>query len=170
MSHLLVFVMEVLVSTTSPALDETARVHCGADDVRSALCRIRDAHTEVSLADIVIDDEQILRDERRSTFRAQLQLPVVLTPVDWFVDEADKVVVCGGEQIGVTRDVSPTGIGLTHDHPLGSDAVVVQFDLPDEGPLQLVLDLRWSVRKSRYSFLSGGRVVGRVDAWNGSAS
>lgn len=151
------------MAASSPALDETVRINCDADYVRTALCQIRDAYAEVSLAEIVIDDEQIVRDERRSQFRAQLQIPVVLTPVDWILDDEDAVFVCGEEQIGVTRDVSPTGIGLTHDHPLGSDAAIVQFDLPDEGPLQLVLDLRWSVRKSRYSFMSGGRVVGMAD-------
>lgn len=152
------------MSLTSPAVDQTLKMTTEVDLVRLALCRICEAHHEVSLAELVSQDDEDAPppDERRSVVRAHLQLPVVLTPVDWCLDDELSVTICGPEQVGVTRDVSPTGIGLTHDQPLGSDAAIVQFDLPDEGPLNLVLDLRWSVPRSRYSYMSGGRVVGLV--------
>jgi hypothetical protein len=153
------------MSVTSPAVDQILKVTTNVDLVRHSLCRICEAHQEVSLADLMDDDDgvPIAPAERRTTVRAQLQLPVVVIPVDWCIDDDEAVVVCGQEQVGVTRDVSPTGIGLTHDQTLGSDAAVVQFDLPNEGPLNLVLDLRWSVPRSRYSFMSGGRVVGLIE-------
>jgi len=153
------------MSLTSPAVDQLLKVKTDVDLVRLSLSRICEAHQEVSLCDLVEDemDENPPPHDRRVMVRAQLQLPVVLIPVDWCIDDPEAVVVCGQEQVGVTRDVSPTGIGLTHDQLLGSDAAIVQFDLPDEGPLNLVLDLRWSVPRSRYSHMSGGRVVGVVD-------
>lgn len=155
------------MSLTSPAVDQTLKVNADVDLVRLSLCRICDAHHEVSLAELVShdhdDEDAPTQDDRRSVVRAQLQLPVVVIPVDWCLDDETALTVCGPEQVGITRDVSPTGIGLTHDQPLGSDAAIVQFDLPDEGPLNLVLDLRWSVPKSRYSYMSGGRVVGLVE-------
>jgi hypothetical protein len=156
--------MEASMSLTSPPVVQTLKMNADVDLVRNCLCRICEAHHEVSLAELVShDNEDESPDERRSVVRAHLQLPVVLIPVDWCLDDDQAVSVCGPEQVGVTRDVSPTGIGLTHDHPLGSDAAIVQFDLPDEGPLNLVLDLRWSVPRSRYSYMSGGRVVGLVE-------
>lgn len=149
---------------TSTALDQTLQVRCDADLVRSALLRIRDAHAEVSLADLVIDDETLINQERRRSYRTQLQVPVLVTPVDWSTDVEDAVVVRGEEQIGVTRDLSPTGMGLTHDQLLGSEAAIVQFDIPGEGPLHLVVDLRWVVRKSQFSYLSGGRAAGLIES------
>lgn len=152
------------MSLTSPAVDQTLKMTTDVDLVRLSLCRICEAHHEVSLAELVShENDDTPPDERRSVVRADLQLPVVLTPVDWCLDDDQAVTICGSEQVGVTRDVSPTGIGLTHDHPLGSDAAIVQFDLPDEGPLNLVLDLRWSVPRSRYSYMSGGRVIGLIE-------
>jgi hypothetical protein len=157
--------MEASMSLTSPAVDQTLKMTADADLVRQSLCRICEAHHEISLAELVShDDEDAPQpDDRRGMVRAHLQLPVVLTPVDWCLDDDQAVTICGPEQVGVTRDVSPTGIGLTHDHPLSCDAAIVQFDLPHEGPLNLVVDLRWSVPRSRYSYMSGGRVIGLLE-------
>ena len=150
------------MSTTVPAIDQELTVNDDLDRVRDTLNRVRDAHAEVSLADCVDEDEEVNRPERRSARRAELHVPVSLIPVDWSIDSDDRVVVCGPEQLAVTRDVSPTGLGITHDELLGSELALVQIDVPGEGPSLLVLDVRWSVRKSRYSYMSGGRIVGQV--------
>lgn len=151
--------MPMTPSTTVPDLP----VNCDLALVRERLRRICDVHEEVSLADFLEDEEPVVTRERRRSSRARLQLPVTLVPVDWSCDRDDAVVICGTEQIGVTRDISPAGIGVTHDQLLGGEAAIVQFDLPGEGPVNLVLDLRWSVRQARYCFMSGGCIVGLLD-------
>ena len=145
-----------------PALDQELLVTEDLELVRQTLNRVRDAHAEVSLSDVDEEDDEPERQERRSARRAALHVPVSLIPADWSHDSDERVVVCGPEQLAVTRDVSPTGLGITHDELIGSDLALVQIDVPGEGPSLLVLDVRWSVRKSRYSYMSGGRVVGLV--------
>jgi hypothetical protein len=147
---------------TVPTIDQELAVVEDLELVRDTLTRVRDAHTEVSLGDFVEQEEETDRPERRSARRAELHVPVLLIPVEWSPDSDDHVVVCGPEQLAVTRDVSPTGLGITHDELIGSDLALVQIDVPGEGQSLLVLDVRWSVRKSRYSHMSGGRIIGQV--------
>lgn len=150
------------MSMISPVLDEELLVTDDAALVRETLARVCEAHVEVSLSDLVEDDDELNRPERRNARRAELHVPVMLIPVDWSPEDDGRVVVCGPEQLAVTRDVAPIGIGVTHDELLGSDAALVQIDVPGEGSSLLVLDVRWSVRNSRYSYMSGGRIVGLV--------
>jgi hypothetical protein len=132
--------------------------------IRKTLRLLREAYAEVSLGDFISHDETFIRRERRACRRTKLQVPVMMTPADWSTEEDDALIVCGPEQIGVTGDISPTGMGLLHDQVLSSDVVIVQLDLPDIGPQYLALDLRWTVRQTKYSYLSGGRIVGFVDS------
>ena len=148
---------------STPALDRPLQVVSDLAQIHDVLRQIREAYAEVSLGDLVSDDETQLRQERWRCRRSELQIPVVVTPVE-FASDDEGVIVCGPEQIGVTRDVGASGMGLTHDHLLAGDAALVQIDLPHVGPQYLVLDLRWSVRETRYSYVSGGRIVGLVDS------
>lgn len=150
------------MSPTSTQTDEVLKFNSDTAAIREAMSRLRDAHAEISLADFAEASEPPVQNERRRCRRTQLQIPVVLTPADWGDDDEQSILVSGEPQVGVTRDISLSGIGLTHDHLLASDAAIVQLDVPGEGALNLVLDLRWSVRKSRFSFMSGGRIVGMV--------
>ena len=153
------------MSMIPPAAEQELLINSDTSAMRAALGRIRDAHSEVSLSDLDDeDDEPVVHHERRRSSRAKMQLPVIITPADWSPDSDDAVVVSGDEQIGVTRDISTGGIGVTHDHLINSEAAIVTFDLPGEGPISFVLDLRWSVRQARFSFMSGGSVVGILDS------
>lgn len=151
------------MSTSAPAVERLLHVTSDPARVRKTLRQLREAYFEVSLGDFVCDDDTFLRSERRASRRSKLQVPVVMIPADWSSDD-ETIVACGPEQIGVTGDISPTGIGLTHDQVLTSDVVIVQLDLPEERPQHLVLDLRWTVRQTKYSYLSGGRIVGFVES------
>jgi hypothetical protein len=75
--------------------------------------------------------------ERRSELRCLLVMPVVVQAVDEHfrsVDDAQAMVIC---------DVSPTGLGMVHEHPFHHARVIVHLSFPEEGKL-LAAEVRWS--------------------------
>jgi hypothetical protein len=75
--------------------------------------------------------------EKRSELRCLLVMPVVVQAVDEHIQpvgEAQAMVIC---------DVSPTGLGLVHEHPFHHSRVVVHLSYPEDGKL-LAVEVRWS--------------------------
>lgn len=141
----------------APTTDNRFVVNFSHEAVLEAIGRIRAVNDEMDPEHVEPPDEY-RRVDRRKSRRVQLQMPVILTPVEE-IDETT-VEVCGTDQLAVTRDISAQGLGILHDTPLMEDFAIVQFDIPGETPSSLLYEIRWSVRKTRYSFMSGGRLTG----------
>jgi len=62
--------------------------------------------------------------------------------------------------LAVTKDVSLRGVGFTHDEPFLADYAIVTFDLSGEGPVSLLLEIRWSNLRRDYAYMSGGTFLG----------
>jgi hypothetical protein len=58
-----------------------------------------------------------------------------------------------------TRDISPRGVGLLHDQPLGSRRVLLTFQLLGEQTVSLMVDLKWERYMGDFWFASGGSLV-----------
>lgn len=108
--------------------------------------------------------------DRRRGRRIHLRMPITLIPVSEDSTRADVFNVCGAEQIAMTRDLSSQGLGILHDVPLLADFAIVQFDIPGDSPIQLLYEIRWSVRKTQFSYMSGGRLTGVASAAASHAS
>ncbi len=126
-----------------------------------AIALVRSTHDEIDPREIELDDTAISRDRRQGR-RVQLKIPVAFTSVDTVGDRDDLVEVCGPEQIAVTRDISSQGLGIVHDMALLSDLALIQFDMPGDAPVTMLYEVRWTTRKTRYSFVTGGRLIGVV--------
>ncbi len=101
-------------------------------------------------------------DERRQYHREHIQIPLLLHPAEWKDDQ-----VCtfeAGPIVGVSRDLSEQGLGMAYDTALPTDLVIVEFDLFAEGPLRLLLEVRWSRKRSPHDYLAGGEFCGLVTA------
>jgi len=97
--------------------------------------------------------------ERRASSRDSVQMLVYLVPVTF--DGQYAIPVDHGETsiIAVTRDVSLRGIGFTHDEPLHGDHAIVTFDLLDDRPVSLLLNVRWCNLRRGSAYFSGGRFL-----------
>lgn len=131
------------------------------DAITQAIKAVRATHEEVDPRKIDAGDEAPRSDRRRAR-RVQLQIPVTFTSVEEVGEREDFVEICGPEQIAITRDLSLQGLGIVHDMRLLTDLAVIQFDIPGESPISMLFEARWTTRKTRYSFVSGGRLVGVV--------
>ncbi len=149
------------MNSTSSTLDRSLQVDLSQEAVLQAIKLVRSTHDEVDSREIEMDDTAIGRDRRHGR-RVQLQMPVILTPVDLVEDHDDQVELCGPEQIAVTRDISTQGLGIVHDMTLLTELALIQFDMPGETPVHLLYEVRWTSRKTRYSFVTGGRLIGVV--------
>lgn len=153
------------MNLTVPATGERLLVNFSNDAVLDVIGRIRAANEEIDPFQIESEDEGRPYDRRKSR-RIQLRMPVVLIPVEEDRERDDVMRVFGSEQIAMTRDLSSQGLGILHDEPLLTDFAVIQFDIPGESPSDLLYEIRWSVRKTPYSYMSGGRLTGIVESFD----
>jgi hypothetical protein len=61
---------------------------------------------------------------------------------------------------GVTRDISPRGLGFCCDMPLDQPLWLTEFDCPKGTRVLLVIEIRWRQKKSSHCFLAGARFLG----------
>ncbi len=100
--------------------------------------------------------------ERRASWRIPVETAVYLTPV---VVEGNHLEMSRRDSsiIAYTKDISVAGVGFTHDEPLQTQHAVVTFDLFDEQPLSLLMEITWSRYDSEYpylsSYVSGGKFL-----------
>jgi len=100
------------------------------------------------------------RIERRSRFRSAVQIPIYIVPVT-FDGRSAAGVPGAGEIQAFTRDVSLRGVGFTHDEMLDAEFAVATFDLVDDEPVSLLLELRWSnLRQGGSPYMSGSTFCG----------
>jgi hypothetical protein len=100
--------------------------------------------------------------ERRTSNRASVELPIYVTPVDFDGHHTQNVeqAEC---MLAVTKDVNLKGIGFTHDEPFEGHYAIVTFDLLENNSVALLLEVRWSNRKSGVSQMRGGIFLGVVE-------
>ena len=146
-------------STSSPT--QIFQIDLSKDAIVCAIQSIRGTHDEIDPRSVEIEDSKTHAD-RRCNRRVQLQIPVTFTSVEEVDGRDDLAEICGPEQIAVTRDISTQGLGIVHDMSLLTDLALIQFDIPGESPITMLFEVRWTARKTRYSYVSGGRLSGVV--------
>jgi hypothetical protein len=62
--------------------------------------------------------------------------------------------------VGYTSDVSTSGMAFTHDEPLLTKHAIVTFDLLDDDPVALVIEIKWSDCRADRWYRSGGEFIG----------
>jgi hypothetical protein len=97
--------------------------------------------------------------DRRCEVRHPLQVPVYLRPaqVRGLSVSCDESVE---PLLGVTQNISLSGLGLVHDHPLPGPWFLAEFDVFDDEPLILLVQVRWTQELDPYAFRTGGRIAG----------
>lgn len=90
------------------------------------------------------------------------QMPVRVIPVTLDKRQADRVERVDDELFALATYISRRELDFLHDEPFIGDFAVVTADLPDGGPVSLLLEIRWSTRRP-HTHLSGGRFVGIAD-------
>ena len=93
--------------------------------------------------------------ERRAEARHFLAEPVVVQPVD------SELNPLGSPQAGVTRDISPSGIGLIVEERIEYDLAAISLNVDGEGVLLLV-EFRWRRPMEPFEYV-GGRVLRELD-------
>ena len=156
------------MNLSAPASGKRLLVNFSNDAVLDVIGRVRAAHEEIDPFLIESEDDGRPYDRRKSR-RIQLRMPVILIPVEEDHERDDVMEVFGPEQIAMTRDLSSQGLGILHDEPLLTEHAVVQFDIPGEPPRGLLYEVRWTVRKTQFSFISGGRMTGIVEPCPGDS-
>jgi hypothetical protein len=92
--------------------------------------------------------------ERRREVRRPCDLPAVLVPVD----KQGRVV--GGASLDVrVMDVSAHGIGICHPTPMPHKMVLLAFETESDGPVRLIVRLKWCRFKRTDLYESGGQIL-----------
>ena len=97
--------------------------------------------------------------EHRNCVRGPVRMPVYVTPVAFDGRHAQPLEHDGRSMLAVTRDLSLRGIGFTHDEPLHEAYAVVTFDLLDDPPVSVLLEVHWSNLQRGRAYMSGGRFL-----------
>src|SRR2546425_7050031 len=97
--------------------------------------------------------------ERRGSPRTPVRTPLYLTPV--MLDGTILQRPTSGTlyNIAQTTDISPHGIGFTHDEPLLTDHAIVTFDLLDGESPSLVIEIKWTRHRADREYQSGGKFI-----------
>ena len=98
--------------------------------------------------------------ERRDRDRGPVQMPIYVTPAAFDGRHVEPLEDGESVMLAVTTDVSLRGVGFTHDEPFQADYAIVTFDLLNEDPVSLLLEVRWSNLERCNSYLSGGGFLG----------
>jgi hypothetical protein len=95
--------------------------------------------------------------DRRDCERHPIDIPFYLSPMrpseDGFQLDRNQVLQ------GVTRDISPRGIGFCCDVPLEESQWLAEFDCATGARVCLVIEIRWCHKKSSRCFLAGARFL-----------
>lgn len=97
--------------------------------------------------------------ERRGGTRASIPYLFELSPQP---DEVPDLL--HHTMVVVGKDISERGIGFFHQKPIPYRRAVLSIDLPDEGVVQLEVDLLWCRFTSLGWYESGGRLMGVSNA------
>jgi hypothetical protein len=95
-------------------------------------------------------------------------MPIHVTPVTfdgWQAEPARDAALLSA----VTRDVSLRGVGFMHEAPLRGHYAIVTFDLMDDSPVSLLLEVRWSNVRSGDARMSGGMFLAVADTPHAAA-
>lgn len=92
--------------------------------------------------------------ERRREQRIVCDLPAVLVPLDHQGNALAKSAL----DVRI-KDLSGQGIGIAHPEPMAHRLVLVAFESTDDGPIRLVVRLKWCRFKQAQVYESGGMVV-----------
>jgi hypothetical protein len=92
--------------------------------------------------------------ERRGDHRQPCDLPAVLAPLDRYGRN-----VAGDPRDVRVQDVSPHGVGITHPQPMVHRLVLLAFETAADGPIRLVVRLKWCRFKRADLYESGGQIL-----------
>jgi hypothetical protein len=92
--------------------------------------------------------------ERRKEHRVPCDLPAVLVPLD----KQGNALTSSALDIRI-KDLSGHGIGISHPEPMPHREVLVAFESTDDGPIRLVVRLKWCRFKQTEVYESGGQVL-----------
>ncbi|MBI3865103.1 MAG: PilZ domain-containing protein [Planctomycetia bacterium] len=124
--------------------------------VRGAVTAIRNAFMQLDQLQLLTVDGS----ERRASARVRLHVPVNITAAVVELAQEQVQSADGPSISAVTRDISLGGLGLLHSAPMPSQRALVRFDLPGDGPIQLVIEVVWSNRTDDGTWASGARILG----------
>ncbi len=102
--------------------------------------------------------------ERRREHRIACDLPGVLFPLD----RQGNALAISAQDIRI-NDLSGQGIGIAHPDPMPHRLVLVAFESTDDGPIRLVVRLKWCRFKQAEVYESGGQVLRVLEPGEGLA-
>ncbi len=92
--------------------------------------------------------------ERRGDHRQPSRVPGVLVPLD-----RHGRAIAGAPLDVHVQDVSPHGIGIAHPEPMAHRLVLLAFETAADGPLRLVVRLKWCRFRRAGVYESGGQIL-----------
>jgi hypothetical protein len=96
--------------------------------------------------------------ERREHRRVPLQRVIHVTALPM-----ENGILCrqrtGNSFLAYTTDLSIHGIGFSHEEPLVTRQAIVTFDLMNQKPISLLVDVAWTRCLTDRSFRSGGKFL-----------
>ena len=93
--------------------------------------------------------------ERRGEHRQPCDLPAVLAPLDRRLGR----IIAGAPLDVRVQDVSPHGVGITHLAPMAHRMALLEFETAADGPVRLVVRLKWCRFKRADLYESGGQIL-----------
>ncbi|WP_417848507.1 hypothetical protein [Thalassoglobus sp.] len=96
--------------------------------------------------------------ERRGELRVKFEEPIYISTVQL----EDGFAKCTRDQpiVGVTKDISPHGVGFCYDEKIETDFVIAEFDLFGRGTEHLLIEIRWNEKNAPHSYVAGGLIIG----------
>jgi hypothetical protein len=104
--------------------------------------------------------------ERRARRRIHMRRVAYITPVIMEGATLRRVKTGSDSSVAYTTDVSINGMGFTHDEPLATRHAIVTFDLLDDEPVSLVIEIKWSHCRAHRWYCSGGKFIGVTETPN----
>ena len=97
--------------------------------------------------------------ERRREPRHEIQVPINLRPAH---TRGLSIHAAGDAPpfLALTSNISLGGLGFIHDEPFTAPTFLAEFDVAEAEPLILLVELRWTTEVQRFSYRSGGRIIG----------
>jgi len=92
--------------------------------------------------------------ERRREERRPCDLAAVLVPLD-----KQGQAVTGAPLNVRVRDISQHGVGISHSDPMAHRVALIEFETRADGPVRLVVRLKWCRFKRTDLYESGGQIL-----------